>query len=40
MKEEKLGTASEVIFHNDANFYTILLFETSEEQFFAAGNMS
>ena len=40
MKEEKLGTASEVIFHNDANFYTILLFETSEEQFFAVGNMS
>ena len=39
MKEEKLGTAAEVIFHNDANYYTILLFETKEEQFFAVGSM-
>ena len=39
MKEEKLGTAAEVIFHNDANYYTILLFETKEEQFFAVGTM-
>ena len=39
MKEEKLGTASEIIFHNESNFYTILLFETSEEQFFAVGSM-
>ncbi len=39
MKEEKLGTAAEVIFHNEANFYTILLFETKEEQFFAVGNI-
>ena len=39
MKEEKLGTAAEVIFHNETNFYTILLFETTEEQFFAVGSM-
>ena len=39
MKEEKLGTATELIYHNEANFYTILLFETKEEQFFAVGNM-
>ena len=39
MKEEKLGTVSELIFHNESNFYTILLFETKEEQFFAVGNM-
>ena len=39
MKEEKLGTASEIIFHNESNFYTILLFETTEEQFFAVGSM-
>ena len=39
MREEKLGTASEVIFHNESNLYTILLFETKEEQFFAVGTM-
>ena len=39
MKEEKLGTAAELIFHNETNFYTILLFETGKEQFFAVGNM-
>ena len=39
MREEKLGTATEVIFHNESNFYTILLFETKEEQFFAVGTM-
>ena len=39
MKKEKLGTAAELIFHNETNFYTILLFETKEEQFFAVGNM-
>ena len=40
MKEEKTGTAAELIFHNESNFYTILLFETEEEQFFAVGNMA
>ncbi|MBO4819353.1 MAG: ATP-dependent RecD-like DNA helicase [Firmicutes bacterium] len=40
MKEEKTGTAAELIFHNESNYYTILLFETEEEQFFAVGNMA
>ena len=39
MKEEKTGVVSEVRFYNDSNFYSILLFETQEEQFFAVGNM-
>lgn len=39
MKEEKTGTLAELIFHNEENFYTILLFETEEEQFFAVENM-
>ncbi|MBQ9912167.1 MAG: ATP-dependent RecD-like DNA helicase [Firmicutes bacterium] len=39
MKEEKTGKAAELIFHNETNYYTILLFETDEEQFFAVGNM-
>ena len=39
MKEEKTGTAAELIFHNETNYYTILLFETDEEQFFAVGHM-
>ena len=37
MKEEKTGSVSEVIFYNESNFYSILLFETDEEQFFAVG---
>ncbi len=40
MKEEKTGTAAELIFHNESNLYTVLLFETNEEQFFAVGNMA
>ncbi len=40
MKEEKEGTARELIFRNETNFYTILLFETDEEQFFAVGSMA
>ena len=40
MKEEKTGTAVELVFHNESNLYTILLFETDEEQFFAVGNMA
>jgi len=40
MKEEKTGTAAEIIFHNETNYYTILLFETEEEQFFAVGNIA
>jgi exodeoxyribonuclease V alpha subunit len=39
MKEEKTGKVAELIFHNETNLYTILLFETGEEQFFAVGNM-
>lgn len=39
MKEEKQGKISEIIFHNEENFYSILLFETNEEQFFAVGNI-
>ena len=39
MKEEKTGSVKELIFHNDSNFYTILLFESTEEQFFAVGKM-
>ena len=39
MKEEKLGAVSELIFHNENNFFTILLFEGTEEQFFAVGKM-
>ena len=39
MKEEKTGSVKELIFHNDSNFFTILLFESTEEQFFAVGKM-
>ncbi len=39
MKEEKTGSVKELIFHNESNFYTILLFESTEEQFFAVGKM-
>ena len=39
MKEEKTGSVSELIFHNEDNFYTIAIFETEDEQFCAVGNM-
>lgn len=39
MKEEREGKISEIVFHNEENFYSILLFETNEEQFFAVGNL-
>ena len=39
MKEEKTGSVKELIFHNESNFFTILLFESTEEQFFAVGKM-
>jgi exodeoxyribonuclease V alpha subunit len=39
MKEEKTGSVKELIFHNDSNFFTILLFKSTEEQFFAVGKM-
>jgi len=39
MKEEKTGQITELVFTNESNYYAVLLFETSEEQFFAVGNM-
>ena len=39
MKEEKTGSVKDLIFHNESNYYTILLFESAEEQFFAVGKM-
>ena len=40
MKEEKTGSISEIIFHNDENYYTIAVFETEDEQFVAVGSLA
>lgn len=37
MKEEKSGKIAEVIYFNEDNFYTIAVFETDTEQFYAVG---
>ncbi len=37
MKETKEGRISDLIFHNEENFYTIAVFETDTEQFYAVG---
>ncbi|MBQ1418857.1 MAG: ATP-dependent RecD-like DNA helicase, partial [Firmicutes bacterium] len=37
MKEVKEGRIAELIFHNEENFYTIAVFETDTEQFYAVG---
>ncbi|MBQ2217757.1 MAG: AAA family ATPase, partial [Firmicutes bacterium] len=37
MKEVKEGRIVELIFHNEENFYTIAVFETDTEQFYAVG---
>ena len=37
MKEIKEGRIAELIFHNEDNFYTIAVFETDTEQFYAVG---
>ena len=37
MKEEKTGTLSERIFYNGDNFFSISIFETETEQFYAVG---
>ncbi len=39
MMEEKQGVVADIIFHNQANAYTIAVFETEEEQFTAVGNL-
>jgi len=39
LKQEKTGRIAEVIFHNDTNMYSILVFETEDEQFTAVGYM-
>ncbi len=39
MKEVKEGRISDLIFHNEDNFYTIAVFETDTEQFYAVGHM-
>ena len=37
MKETKEGRIVDLIFHNEDNFYTIAVFETDTEQFYAVG---
>ena len=37
MKEIKEGRIAELVFHNEDNFYTIAVFETDTEQFYAVG---
>ena len=37
MKEIKEGRISDLIYHNEENFYTIAVFETDTEQFYAVG---
>jgi len=37
MKEEKTGTLAERIFYNRENFFSISIFETDREQFYAVG---
>ena len=39
MKEDKSVKLSEIIFHNDDNFYTIAVFESEDEQFIGVGRM-
>lgn len=39
MKEDKSVKLSEIIFHNDDNFYTIAVFESEDEQFVGVGRM-
>ncbi len=39
MKEEIIAQISDLIYTNESNYYTVLLFENEEEQFFAVGNM-
>lgn len=39
VKEEKNGRIADIIFHNEANLYSILAFETEDEQFTAVGYM-
>ncbi|MCQ2561414.1 MAG: ATP-dependent RecD-like DNA helicase, partial [Clostridia bacterium] len=39
MKEDKSGKIAEVIYFNEDNFYTIAVFETDTEQFYAVGYM-
>ncbi len=39
MKETKEVKLSEIIFHNEENFYTIAVFESEDEQFVATGTM-
>ena len=39
MKETKEGRIADLIFHNEDNFYTIAVFETDTEQFYAVGHM-
>ena len=39
MKQEKTGRIAEIIFHNETNLYSILVFETEDEQFTATGYM-
>lgn len=39
MIEEKQGTVAEIIFQNHENGYTIVVFETEEEQFTAVGTL-
>ena len=37
MKETKEGRVADLIFHNEESFYTIAVFETDTEQFYAVG---
>ncbi len=39
MMEEKLGRLADIIYFNDANCYTVAVFETENEQFSAVGYM-
>ena len=39
MKEELSGKLSEIIFHNESNFYTIGVFETKDDQFCVVGTL-
>lgn len=37
--EEKKGHIAEIVFHNDENGYSVIIFETEEEQFTAVGTL-
>ena len=39
MLEERQGTVAEIIFRNEENGYTIVIFETEDEQFTAVGTL-